>query len=309
MFWKEAFTFRGAATLRVLPSVFAFGIIAYLICLVSLTWHDMSIEVGPHEVVGALLGLLLVLRTNSGYDRWWEARKLWGGIVNQSRNLAMTALTYGPDDPRWREAIVRWTAAFGHVARASLRGERDLPALVNLLGREDAGRVLAARHMPNHVIQTIAALLKDALRRDEIDRFGFHHADRERASLIDHIGACERILKTPLAAVYSIKIRRFIVLFLTTLPFALLHSFENSFLVPLVTMLIAYPVLGLDQIGIELQNPFSTRSLSHLPLDEIAENIERDLLALLDFEPETTAGLGELSLAGSPNVPGERMSD
>ena len=309
MFWKEAFTFRGAATLRVLPSVFAFGIIAYLICLVSLTWHDMSIEVGPHEVVGALLGLLLVLRTNAGYDRWWEARKLWGGIVNQSRNLAMTALTYGPDDPRWREAIVRWTAAFGHVARASLRGERDLPALVNLLGREDAGRVLAARHMPNHVIQTIAALLKDALRRDEIDRFGFHHADRERSSLVDHIGACERILKTPLAAVYSIKIRRFIVLFLTTLPFALLHSFENSFLVPLVTMLIAYPVLGLDQIGIELQNPFSTRSLSHLPLDEIAENIERDLLALLDFEPETTAGLGELSLAGSPNVPGERMSD
>ncbi len=79
MFWKEAFTFRGAATLRVLPSVFSFGIIAYLICLVSLYWHNMSIEVGPHEVVGALLGLLLVLRTNAGYERWWEARKLWGG--------------------------------------------------------------------------------------------------------------------------------------------------------------------------------------------------------------------------------------
>ena len=100
----------------------------------------MSIEVGPHEVAGALLGLLLVLRTNAGYERWWEARKLWGGIVNQSRNLAMAALAYGPDDPAWREQIVRWTAAFAHVARASLRGERDVPELVALLGREEAGR-------------------------------------------------------------------------------------------------------------------------------------------------------------------------
>ena len=74
-------------------------------------------------------------------------------------------------------------------------------------------------------------------------------------------------------------------------------------------MLVAYPVLGLDQIGVELQNPFSTRSLSHLPLDEIAQNIERDLLALLDFEPETSVELGELALAGCPSVGGERTSD
>ena len=74
-------------------------------------------------------------------------------------------------------------------------------------------------------------------------------------------------------------------------------------------MLVAYPILGLDQIGVELQNPFSTRSLSHLPLDDIAETIERDLLALLDFEPETSAGLGELSRAGSPAGWANRISD
>lgn len=298
-FWRDAFTFRGAATLRVLPSVLVFGIIAYLFVWISSNWLDVSIEVGPHEVVGALLGLLLVLRTNAGYERWWEARKLWGGIVNQSRNLGITALTYGPDDPIWRDSIVRWTGAFGHVARASLRGERDVPTLVVLLGREEADRVTAARHMPSYVIQRVAALLNDAIRRKEMDRFAFHQADRERATLIDHIGACERILKTPLPHVYSIKIRRFIVLFLTTLPFALLHQFANSLLVPLVTMLIAYPVLGLDQIGIELQNPFSTRSLGYLPLDEIAQNIERDLLSFLDIEPLSAAEDGNLALAGT----------
>ena len=79
--------------------------------------------------------------------------------------------------------------------------------------------------------------------------FAFHQAERERAMLIDHIGACERILKTPLPAVYSIKIRRFLVLFLVTLTFALFHKFQSDWLVPPFLMLVAYPMLAVDQIG------------------------------------------------------------
>lgn len=285
-FWYEAFGLKGAATFRVLPSVLVFGILAHLIYLLSLSWGSLGIEIGPHEVAGALLGLILVLRTNAGYDRWWEARKLWGGIVNQSRNLALAALAYGPEDRAWRERIVRWTAAFAHAARASLRGERDVPELVALLGPEDAARVTSARHMPSRVMQEVTVLLNEACRRGDMDRFAFLQADKERALLIDHIGACERILKTPLARVYVIKIRRFIALFLATLPFALLHKFENGWLVPLVTMLVAYPVLGLDQIGVELQNPFALRSLSHLPLGDISRTIEQDLLTMLESPQE-----------------------
>ncbi|HEX8199975.1 MAG TPA: bestrophin family ion channel, partial [Isosphaeraceae bacterium] len=150
-FWTEAFALKGAATLRVLPSVLAFGAVASFICLLDRAGVKLSVEIGPYEVAGALLGLLLVLRTNAGYERWWEARKLWGGIVNQSRNLALVALAYGPADRRWREQVVRWTAAFSHAARASLRGQREVPELVRLLGPGPAGRVLAARHMPNSV--------------------------------------------------------------------------------------------------------------------------------------------------------------
>ena len=85
--------------------------------------------------------------------------------------------------------------------------------------------------------------------------FAFHQAERERATLIDHIGACERILKTPLPRAYSIKIRRFMVLFLVTLTFALLPKFQSDWLVPPFLMLVAYPVLAVDLIGVELQNP------------------------------------------------------
>jgi putative membrane protein len=297
-FWTEAFTFRGAATLRVLPSVIAFGALACLISLLSMAWGNFGIEIGPHEVAGALLGLILVLRTNAGYDRWWEARKLWGGIVNQSRNLALAARAYGPNDPAWSEQVVRWTIAFSHTARASLRGERDVPELNALLGPGRSADVLAARHMPSYVMNRIAELLEKSRRRGELDGFAFLQIDKERAALIDHIGACERILKTPLAHVYAIKVRRFIVLFLATLPFALLHKFENGLLVPLVTMLVAYPVLALDQIGVELQNPFSVRSLSHLPLGDIVRTIEQDLLAMLQAPRESVPASDGTQLPG-----------
>ncbi len=288
-FWRHAFAIQGSASLRILPNVMVFGAIALIAYYIDsvLMLASLAIEIGPHEVAGALLGLILVLRTNAGYERWWEARKLWGGIVNQSRNLAIDALSYGPTSPEWRSQIVRWTAAFGHVSRASLRGQREVPELEPLLGRKWAERVMAAEHMPNYVASMIGALLRDARDRLHMSEFGFLEVNRQKSLLIDHVGACERILKTPLAHVYSIKISRFVFFFLATLPFAMLHRLEGAWLMPVVTMLISYVILGLDQIGIELQNPFAVQSLSHLPIDDISKRIETDLLTLLRTDGES----------------------
>ena len=96
-FWREAIALQGSITPRVMPLVLTFGLIAGATCVVSWVIEKplqvrLALAVAPFEFVGAVLGLLLVLRTNAGYDRWWEARKLWGGIVNQSRNLVISAL-------------------------------------------------------------------------------------------------------------------------------------------------------------------------------------------------------------------------
>jgi putative membrane protein len=285
-FWREAVALQGAATYRTLPSVLAFGLIAAAFCAFSWLlerWFQVRfvLEVAPYEIAGGVLGLELVLRTNAGYERWWEARKLWGGIVNQSRNLAIGALAYGPPDPAWREEIVRWAAVFPHVARLSLRGERPGAEIADLVGPDGAGEVAAADHMPSFVALKLADLLREACNRLGMDRLAFLQVDRERALLIDHLGGCERILKTPLPLAHSIKIRRFLLLFLLTLPLALLHRLEGVWLIPVLTMLVAYPLLSLDQIGVELENPFSTRSLNHLPLDDISATIEQNLTALL----------------------------
>lgn len=284
-FWREAFALHGAVTQRVVPHVVAFGVVAAAVTAVA--WVAdlgyglrLGLEVAPFEIAGAALGLLLILRTNAGYDRWWEARKLWGGIVNQSRNAVVSATAYGPTDSAWREQFVKWVAAFPHVARCSLRGERPPPEVAALVGATVASRVAAAVHMPSYVALRLAELLRHACERHGMDRFAFVQIDRERAALIDHIGACERILKTPLPLVYSIKIRRFIALFLLTLPFALLHRIDADWLIPFVTMMVAYPLLSLDRIGVELQNPFAAANLSSLLLDDISAMIERNVLGV-----------------------------
>lgn len=306
-FWKDAFTWQGAVTPLVMPRVLLFGLYGLLVGLVHRVLGWSGLESGPVEFTAAFLALLLVLRTNAGYDRWWEARKLWGGLVNQSRNLAIAGLTYGPRDAEWRERFVRWTAAFSHVARRSLRGERELPELVPLL--RDAGaveRISRAQHMPSFVAFTLAGLLREAVEHGGMDRFAFHGADRERAQLIDHLGGCERILRTPLPHIHAIKLRRFIVLYLLALPIAVVGSVW--WLPGLVTALVAYPILAIDQIAVELENPFSPRNLSHLPIGSICETIEGNLLALLEAE-EVFPRSDSWHAAPSSPVLGARMED
>jgi ion channel-forming bestrophin family protein len=281
-FWAEIIQLEGSATLYVMRRSLIFGAIALLVTFIEKhpSFPNVAVPVTPYEILGAALGAFLIFRTNAGYDRWWEGRKLWGGIINQSRNLAIQSLAHGPPDPEWRRRIVSWTAAFAHIARRSLRGERSLPELVPLLGSEAARRLEVADHMPSAAALAIGKLLREAFETDGMGEMSLHRAEQERARLIDHVGGCERILKTPLPVAYSIEIRQFIFVFLVALPFGILQ--KADWLTPLVTALVAFPILALDEIGVELQNPFSTDRLNHLPLDDICTQLERNLLSLLD---------------------------
>lgn len=305
-FWKEALALRGSVTPRIMPSVLIFGFISAAICAMSylaevLIGHPIELEEAPYEIAGAVLGLLLVLRTNAGYERWWEARKFWGGIVNQTRNLVIAALSYGPSDARWREDIVRWTIVFAHASRCRLRGQTTSAEISRLLTEKDYQDWIACDHGPGFVAMKIGGLLNDACQRFAMDRFAFLQADKERATLIDHIGGCERILNTPLALAYSIKIRSFIALFLVVLPLVLLHRVGTNWLIPVITMLVAYPLLSVDEIGVELQNPFNRKNLSHLPLDTITDVIEGNLKGLLlQAPPELIRVNGQATFETAP---------
>ena len=285
-FWAEALAIAGSALPLILARALLFGLYALVVTAIDLNVNlpDLNIEITPFEVAGGVLSLLLVLRTNAGYERWWEGRRIWGDIVNRSRNLAVAALSYGPDDPEWRDRIVRRTAAFSHAARQSLRGDRTTEELSRVLGRSEAEQVVTSEHMPSAVAGLIGESLRDARDRLGLDGFALLRLDPERAALIDDIGGCERIVKTPLPLAYRVEIRRFLILFIAAIPMAVVQRL--FWFTPLATVLIAAPLLAIDRIGTELQDPFSKDSLNHLPLDDICATIEGNLMAMLE-QPAT----------------------
>lgn len=276
-FLKTALGWTGSVTPRVLPRVIAAAFYSGVVVYIAKLSPHFSIPITPFEYSGAVLGLLLVLRINSGIDRWWEARKIWGSIVNQSRNLAIIGYEYTPQKDYVAKIFLRWVASWPHVMRESLRRESALVETEGLLGPEETDRIRRAPHMPTYVGVQIARLLME-LRARGLDDFAFQRAERERAILMDDIGACERIRTTPMPFVLAIKTRRFILLFLLLLPLALLE--RADWLTPLVVALAGYPLFSLDEIGAELQNPFSPRNLSHLPLSAICNTIQQNVLSV-----------------------------
>lgn len=279
-FLRSALMWRGSVTPRILPSLLLASLYPLALALVDRYWLELTVlEVTPFEYTGAVLGLVLVFRTNAGHDRWWEARKLWGGIVNQSRNIMASGLNYGPEDKTWREDLVKWTIAFSFAAKESLRQRKNFDDLGDLLTVDEMERLQTAEHMPMFVAGKLAALLHKARFAQQLDAYAFLELERQRALLVDYIGGCERILKTPMPLVYAIKTRRFIFLFLLLLPFSFLD--KAGFYSVIIFLLVAYPLLSLDRIGLELQNPFAKKNLSHLPLDAICHTIKTNGMDLV----------------------------
>lgn len=290
-FIRTVLAWTGSVSPRVLPRVLIATIYSATVIACVQLFPQLQVSITPFEYSGAVLGLLLVLRVNAGHERWWEARKIWGSIVNQSRNLGIIGYAYSSASIDVKQRYLTWVAAWPHVMRESLRKKTTLLEVSQLLGAHEATKVRKSQHMPTYVGLRIAYLLRE-LRAFGLDDFAFQRAERERALLIDAIGACERIRNTPFPFVLAVKTRRFIFLFLLLLPLALAERLE--WFAPLVVALTSYPLFALDEIGAELQNPFSPRNLSHLPLSSICDTIQANVLSLgASDDPGSAADIHE----------------
>ena len=232
----------------------------------------------PHGFVGLALGLLLVFRTNSAYDRFWEGRKRWGSIVNHTRDLSRQVLAWVDDMPELKARIVKQIVAFAHVTRRHLRGERDLAEVRALLGEADLATVEAAQHQPLAVTEAITLGLHEARAAEKLSDFDAMTLDLNIRQLIDDLGACERILKTPMPFAYVMHLRRFLTLWCLTVPFVLV---AEGWVMPIEVVVITYALLGIEEIGVQIEDPFG-HDYNDLPLDEITEGIEKSCLELLD---------------------------
>ena len=234
-----------------------------------------GIPLAIHALVGTVLGLILAFRTNTGYDRFWEGRKAWGAIVNRCRNLArMINSTNGIAEDTRRHLCVL-VSSFAWAARRDLGHIERHKELDRLLGEAAANALEPSPGPPQRVLLHLANGL-DKLRRGAVlDPNDHARFEADLAVLIDSLGVCHRIQKTPIPFAYAVFLRRFLLLYTLTLPFSLVDA-VHWLTVPVVAM-VGYALFGLEQIGVEIEDPFE-EGPNDLDLFGICSTIERDVM-------------------------------
>ena len=276
--WRTTFfAVRGSMLKAILARVSIAMVFAFAISAVHFWVTPMSIPeaAAAHGLVGPALGLLLVFRTNASYDRWWEGRKLWGTIVNTSRNLARTVSVHLASDPERVRRILRLVTAWPYSAKEQLRMQKYSPEGCD---PRDGDCLKDAQHLPTAIAARITFLLDEARRSGALPEIVFTTLDANNQVLVDCIGACERIHKTPLPFAYVVHLRRAMLLFCGTLPFALLGRFGAWSI--LVTLIVSYIMFGIEEIGVEIEDPFEIDD-NDLPLDRICDGIKVNVEAFL----------------------------
>lgn len=268
--WQLLTTARGSILPLILrPLLFLTGCSAVLVLIDHTLVKLPDSGPTPFAILGVALSLFLGFRNNAAYDRWWEARRLWGGLVADLRSLARELDLFLPDSAT-RHQILRLSLAFLHLHRLNLRRlGPDADALT--WATPD---LAAARHPPCAALDAMNAALTAAYRDGKIEGFGARTLSTRMASIALNQAGCERIAVTPLPYVYSLLIFRTVYLYCLLIPFALISP--EGWLTPLFVGIMAYVFLGLAEVTEDLAHPFGT-SLNALPLAALCRTVEISL--------------------------------
>ena len=232
-----------------------------------------------HSLLGIVLGLFLVFRINSAYDRWWEGRKLWGSLVNNTRNLALKLAAFlPPGDKESRNYFAQMIPNFVMAMKEHLRNGSNLEELDIVGGEGFLKRLKGKDHIPNMITLMIYERVNALYKNKGLTGEQFFVLDKEIKSFSDILGGCERIKNTPIPYSYSMYIKKFIFVYTVTLPFAFVNEY-HYWTVPMV-LLIFYILVSLEIIAEEIEDPFG-RDVNDLPTDELSEKIKKNVREIL----------------------------
>lgn len=226
-------------------------------------------------IVSMAFSLLLVFRINSAYDRWWEGRKLWGSIVNNTRNLALKFKALVNEETS-QDYFRRMITNYAYATKEHLREGVKLDELTYT---ELEFNSIKKEHVPNAIVGLMYNKLVELKKQNKLTDNELIFLDRDLKTYLDNLGGCERIKKTPIPYSYSIFLKKFIFIFVSSAPFAFIHILEYWTIV--ISMLIFYVFVSLELISEEIEDPFGT-DLNDLPLDEICDTIKRNVDEIFD---------------------------
>ncbi|MFL9583495.1 bestrophin family protein [Stenotrophomonas sp. AB1(2024)] len=283
--WQLLYILRGSIVPAIAPKVAAIFLLAVAVAAFAELAHPPGIErvsVAPFTLLGLVLSIFLSFRNNACFDRWWEARKLWGQLIYESRSLARLCSTLLVEQPARADRICRLAIAFAHALAARLRGQDAALAGLPWVPEADRERYAQRQNVPDQLLAMIAVETAAALRAGEIDTILYAQFETRLHALSSIQAGCERILLTPLPFAYTLLLHRCAWLFCVLLPFGLASAL--GWATPVVSAVLAYAFFGLDQLGEEMEEPFGLEP-NDLPLDAMVRTIEIDLLDSLGVRP------------------------
>ncbi len=277
--WKLIFAFHKSDTFRrMLPAMLAVAAltlgVAYLEnTLLHATFRNST---AVHSLVGFALSLLLVFRTNSAYERWWEGRKLWGSFVNNSRNLALKLSTL-VQDAALLETFRVLIGNYVLTAKDHLRDKAD-PSLLADTREYPRSWYAGATHLPNRIMQALYRETWALAESGTIPADTLLLLNAELQSFTDNLGACERIRKTPIPYSYHLFLKKLIFLYTLSMPLGFVREF--GYWAALIVALVFYVFSSIELIAEEIEDPFGTDA-NDVPTDAIVETIRLNLAEIL----------------------------
>ncbi|HEX2533370.1 MAG TPA: bestrophin family ion channel [Chitinophagaceae bacterium] len=295
-----------------IPFQYVFGKIKYEIVVIALyallvavlydNYHltRISIPISVPTILGTVISLLLGFRSNQAYDRWWEARHVWGAIVNDSRTLARQLVSFTPSgmesDPirSYVHRNIQRQIGWCYSLALHLRGQNARAGLDKHLERSEYEALAEVDNVPSALLDRMGRDLQWALEEGWINRFQQVEIDRTLTRLTDAMGKCERIKNTVFPSTYSLYIHLSLLLFIVLLPFGVIEYF-GVFEVPLVVAISACFLL-IEKMAIHLQDPFENKP-TDTPMTTISQNIEKNLTQLYELHAHA-ARPAHLAVAG-----------
>ena len=229
-----------------------------------------------HALVGFVLSMFLVFRTNTAYDRWWEGRKAWGSFLNNARNLALKLSALGLEEQR-RAMFATLISNYVFATKEHLRlgvNKAELAAT----GRYDYDWYKDSQHVPNRIMQAIYIEIQNLYVESKIDGFQLNYLNNELGSFTDNIGICERVKKTPIPYSYSLYLKKIIFIYVFTMPIGFVREF-GYWAMPIVS-LVFYVFGSIELLAEEIEDPFGSDA-NDLPTDQICETIRSNVFETL----------------------------
>jgi putative membrane protein len=279
--WKLIFAFHRSDSFRVLlPGMFAVAIYTAGVAYIENDLFHASFKNTTlvHSLVGFVLSMLLIFRTNTAYERWWEGRKLWGSFVNNSRNLALKLHAFLPveaagEKPLFRDLICNFILAAKEHLRDGVKTQKLVP-----LGSYDAAYYAQGSHVPNQILKALFTEINRLYTNQIITGDHLIVLNSELQSFADNLGACERIKRTPIPYSYSLFLKKIIFIYVFTMPIGFVLDYKY-WAAPVVTF-VFYAFASIEVIAEEIEDPFG-REANDLPLDSISDTIRVNLHDIL----------------------------